>query len=218
MDFFGPKPGDFANVSALNHAFLLRLREPRLGWSLRQSLPTGIAAVIEALTNLQVERLATSPFLLLSLRERDDACWRALDEEQPNLDLFNVAEQRHDELLAATASFLWQLAGRNPYAARFVSGASLDWCDRLARSTLLSVLRTATDNDSLLQPRFAGDEGFWRKLLGPGLSSDHDVRQSAHVTCLQWLLTEDPAAHYRSLRSAACKKPVPTLSVAEKPR
>jgi len=121
-------------------------------------------------------------------------------------------------LLTTVVSFLWQLAGRNPYAARLVSGASLGWCERLAECTLLHVLRAAADRDELMQARFAADGDFWRKLLGPGLSSEPGVRHSAHVTCLQWLLTDDPAVHYRRVRSAACDNPVPTLSVAEKPR
>ena len=31
MDFFGPDASDFANVRALNHDWLLRLRDPRTG-------------------------------------------------------------------------------------------------------------------------------------------------------------------------------------------
>ena len=60
MDFFGPEATDFANVRVLNHAFLLRLREPRQGRILRQRLPPDIAVLIEGLTNLQIERLAAS--------------------------------------------------------------------------------------------------------------------------------------------------------------
>jgi hypothetical protein len=218
MDFFGPQATDFANVRALNHAFLLRLREPRQGRLLRQRLPPDVAVLIEGLTNLQIERLAATPFLLASLRERDEASWRSLESDGPNLDLFSAGHSHSDELLTTVVSFLWQLASRNPYAARLISGASLGWCERLAGCTLLNVLRTAADCDDLLRPRFAKNVEFWRKLLGPGLSSDSAVRQSAHVTCLQWLLTDEPAAHYQRLRSAACDNPVPTRRVAEKPR
>ena len=115
-------------------------------------------------------------------------------------------------------SFLWQLAGRNPYAARLVSGATLGWCERLSARTLLDVLRTAAGINELLQPRFPGNEDFWRKLLGPGVGSDAQSRRSAHITCLQWLLTDSPETGYRKIRAAACANPVPTLSVAEKPR
>jgi hypothetical protein len=217
MDFSGPDAADFANVRALNHAFLARLRASNEGQSLRQQLPAGISTLINALTNLQVERLAATPLLLFSLRERDEAPWRALDAADPNVDLFAGAGGG-DQLQATAVSFLWQLASRNPYAARLVTGASLVWCQRLAASTLLDVLQTAADSPDLLQPRFTENEQCWRKLLGPGLSPVANVRRSAHVTCLQWLLTDDPAAGYQRLRTAACASSAPVLSVAEKNR
>ena len=218
MDFSGPDAADFANVRALNHAFLARLRASNEGQSLHQQLPAGISTLIKALTNLQVERLAATPLLLFSLRERDEAPWCALDAGNPGADLFADSGGGSDELQATAVSFLWQLAGRNPYAARLVSGASLVWCQRLAASTLLDVLRTAADSADLLQPRFTENEECWRKLLGPGLSSVANVRRSAHVTCLQWLLTDDPVAGYQRLRAAACASSAPVLSVAEKNR
>ena len=217
MDFSGPEAADFANVRALNHAFLLRLREPRQGQDLRQRLPCATATLIEGLTNMQVERLASAPFLLLSLGESDEAGWCAPDAVQANLDLLGTVERRSDELLTTAVSFMWQLAGRNPYAARLVSGASIGWCERLAECTLLNALRAATDHEGLIQPRFAASESFWRKLLGPGLSSIAAVRRAAHVTCLQCLLTDNPAVPQKRIRAAACEKSVPTLSVKEKP-
>ena len=39
MDFSGPEPADFANVAALNRAFLLRLRSPSAGRDLRAHIP-----------------------------------------------------------------------------------------------------------------------------------------------------------------------------------
>ena len=216
MDFFGPDLSDFANVRVLNHAWLLRLRETRAGAPLRRGLPPSTGSLVDALTDLQVERLATTPFLLFSVRERDEHCWRELDAPDPNLDLLAGAGQGDDELRTSAVSFLWQLAARNPYAARLVSGATLGWCERIAACTLLDVLRAAAGIDDVLQPRFAHNEDFWRKLLGPGLSSDRQTRHSAHITCLQWLLTDSPQAGYREIRSAACANPLPTSSVADK--
>ncbi|MEJ2127350.1 MAG: hypothetical protein P8X81_00730 [Woeseiaceae bacterium] len=218
MDFFGPEPSDFANVRVLNHAWLLRLRESHAGDSLRQGLSPSIRQLIAGLTDLQVERLAITPFLVFSVCERDERCWQHLDTPDPNLDLWSGPGCDNDELRTSAISFLWQLAARNPYAARLVSGATLGWCERLAAFTLLDVLRAAAAVDDMLQPRFPHDEDFWRKLLGPGLSSDARTRHSAHITCLQWLLTESPQAGYRKIRAAACANPVPTSNVAEKPR
>lgn len=217
MDFSGPDAADFANVRALNHAFLARLRAPGEGQLLRQQLPPGISLLIEALTNLQVERLAATPLLLFSLCERDESRWCVLDGGDSNVDLF-AGPASGDELQATAVSFLWQLAGRNPYAARLISGANLAWCERLAACTLLDVQRTAADLPALMRPRFIENEECWRKLLGPGLSSVTNVRRSAHVTCLQWLLTDDPVAGYQRLRTAACASSAPVLSVAERNR
>ena len=60
MEFSGPDAADFANVRALNHAFLARLRSPGDGRHLREQLPSALGALLEALTNLQVERLAAT--------------------------------------------------------------------------------------------------------------------------------------------------------------
>ncbi len=208
MDFSGPDSNDFANVRALNRAYLMRLRAPQPGRSLREKMPDDAAGRIEALTDLQLERLAIMPFLLFSLAERDSACWQASSALDSNLDW--LQDRRHDELRTTAVSFLWQLAGRNPYAARLVSGAGLDWCERFASCTLVDVLHLAASNPEMLSPRFPQQPAVWHKLLGPGLDDDEGVRRSAHITCLQWLLTGESAGSYRQLRAAACRNSLPT--------
>lgn len=220
MDFFGPEPADFANVRALNHAFLLCLRAPIRGEHLRRSLPHTLQAAAKGLTDLQVERLATAPFLLLSLRERDEAYWRAFASDEPDLDLdlFRTRDRESDALGPAALSFLWQLARHNPYAARLLSGATLQWCEQLANCTLVTLLQRAASRGDLLQPRLCADGDFWRRSLGPGLSSDAKVRHAAHVTALQSLLTNDPVANYRRMKSAACRSAAPSMNIADIPR
>ena len=58
MDFSGPEPADFANVTALNRAFLMRLRDPLPGERLRRCMPSRSRSAIRTLSNLQVERLS----------------------------------------------------------------------------------------------------------------------------------------------------------------
>jgi len=218
MDFSGPEPADFANVESLNRAFLRCIRRASCGRYLRQQLPEKIQRLVEGLTDLQVERLSATPFLLLSLRERDEDYWRALVNDEANGDLL-VAVDSHTEtrqLAAAGLAFLWALAKRNPYATRLVSGATLNWCEQLAACTMLRLLQQTTGRRDLLQPRFPGNEQFWIKLLGPGLSSERDVRIAAHLTALQSVLTENPATRYRATRAAACSTVVPSLRVADR--
>lgn len=218
MDFSGPEPADFDNVRALNRAFLLRLRDTSSGRPLRGPFASTVRAMLRNLSDLQVGRLAATPFLLLSLRERDDDYWRVLITAEANEDLFaaSSADATSRQLTAASLAFLWQLSRRNPYATRLVSGATLNWCEQLADCTFLRLLQCTTARSDLLQPRLAANDAFWVKLLGPGLSVEEDVRRAAHLAALQSILTEDPAQHYRPIRAAACNTLLPPVRVTER--
>jgi len=218
MDFSGPEAVDFANVQSLNHAFLKCLRRLSCGRHLRQQLAPKIQRLVEGLTDFQIERLASAPFLLLSLRERDDDYWQVLFDDDANGDLLIAVDSGTEtgQLAAAGLAFLWALAKRNPYATRLVSGATLNWCEQLAERTMLQLLQKSAGRRDLLQPRFAGNKQFWSKLLGPGLSSERDVRIAAHLAALQTVLTEDPTRRYRAIRAAACSTVVPSLRVADR--
>jgi hypothetical protein len=218
MDFSGPQPADFDNIKSLNRAFLRRLRKTDRGQRLRQTLAPTLRVMIKGLTDLQLERLSATPFLLLSLRERDDDYWRVLNDIDAQDDLFLEAntDAEANQLTAAALAFLWQLSRRNPYATRLVSGATLNWCEQLSDHTLLPLLQRTSGCIELLQPRMAENEEFWGKLLGPGLSSELNVRRAAQLTALQSMLTEDPARHYRPTRAAACNASMPSLRVAER--
>lgn len=211
MDFSGPDAADFAEVAALNRAFLARLRSPgAVGANLRRHLPAKLQAVVAALRDLQVQRLASSPFLLLSLRERDPDYWQRLAGKHETPDLFSTANGNGDEISAAALSFLWHLARRNPYAVRLVAGADSDWCSIMSSTTLFTLLRRASSCPDLLRPRLAANSAFWSKLLGPGLDSNPDIRRAAHTTCLQTLLTNLPAPVQQP--RAAARRSQPSLS------
>ncbi len=219
MEFSGPERADLADVQSLNHAFLECVRSDRSGQTLREQLPPSLQPVIAAISDLQIRRLAASPFLLLSLRESDDDYWDRLFAQGPNGDLFNstrIASDATHRIVAATLGFLWQLVRRDPHAARLVCGASVNWCEQLAARTLLGLLQLVADRSDLLGPRLAGSEAFWRRLLGPGLSSERNIRSAAHLCALQTVLTDNAAKPYNRLRAAACSAPVPTLSVARR--
>jgi len=220
MNFTGPEPTDLVNVKSLNHAFLLQLRASSSGRQWRRRLPTAVQLMVKGLTDLQIGRLSATPFLLMSLRERDADYWHVLTTDDSNPDLLLATDRNADSesLSMAGLAFLWALAGRNPYAARLVSGATLNWCEHLADCILLQLLQRTAGRHDLLQPRLAGSEEFWNKLLGPGLSSERDVRKAAHLTALQSILTEDPTAHYRPLKAAACSTLAPSLRVADRNR
>jgi hypothetical protein len=219
MDFSGPEPADFTNVQSLNYAFLSCLRKSTSGVAIRQQFVPALRPVIEGLTDLHIRRLCATPFLLFSLRERDDAYWSFLFDDDPNGDLFKLATPVDEigQIVAAGLGFMWQLARRNPYAARLVSGATLNWCEQLAECTLLGVLQRTAGRDDLLRARLADNDEFWGKLLRAGLSSEQDVRAAAHLAALHTLLTQNSADAYAPVRAAACSIPAPSLRVAEKP-
>jgi hypothetical protein len=220
MEFSGPGPADFANVQALNCAFLEHMCEPGAGKSLRCQFSPGVEPLVAGLTGLQIGRLAEAPFLLFSLREFDNDYWSGIFSAGPTGDLFTpdrLPSDKNQQIIAATLGFLWQLASRNPYAARICSGASLNWCEQLADCTLLHILQCCAGRNDLLVPRLVDNADLWRKLLSAGISSEPEIRAAGQQCALQTLLTDPNGSSYRPLRAAACRLPTNSLQVAEAP-
>lgn len=213
MDFKGPDPADLADVRCINAAFL-ELLCSAAGEPLRRDMAAGLRPLVAALTGWQTRRLAAAPFLLLSVHESDDAYWGRILDEDPVRDLFtgNDGPLDAEGRIAATAlAFQWQLARRNLYAARLVSGAPLHWCERIASCTLLDLLQSAARQPRLLAPRLAAHPVFWSRLLGAGLSAADDVRRAGHLAALQIMLAEACATRGQRWQSAACYAAVPVL-------
>lgn len=213
MDFKGPEPADLVDVRSINFAFLEYL-SGREGRSLCAELPTTLQPVVAALTERQVSRLADVPFLLLTLNETDDAYWSHAFDDSPVRDLFTTNHNPVDPLgriASAALGFQWQLARRNFYAVRLISGASMKWCEQLASHTLLRVLQCAVEHQGLIAPRLAEHKIFWTRLLGAGLSSAEVVRRAAHLSALQFMLTPGNETRSRMWKSAACYTAVPVM-------
>ena len=168
-EYPGPRQDDYDNVLALNTAFIkasCELKGPQRG------------------------RLAAAPFLLFSLREDDMDWWRQALGAEAQQDLLGTAEN-HDPLLhrvqIAALSFLWQLAQKNPYAVRVVSGATIAWCDAISELPLLTLL-----------------DRVGERLIGGGTSASMTLRRSSQLCALQTLLTRMPSERPAKLSSAAC--------------
>jgi hypothetical protein len=218
MEFAGPDAADFANVRALNGAFLELARRRRLTRASLNGLEEKLAGRLQGLTENQASRLAAAPFLLFSFRERDARLWEQLLQAAGNRDLFTIASAAGDELARLTAAglgFVWQLAQRNPYAARVLAGASLHWCEQIAERTFLQLLAITSIRDDLLQLRSGSDSDLWRKLLDAGVMRDDRLRQCAHVSALQAILTHDRIDIRQAWPAAARKIDRPGLRVAE---
>lgn len=210
MQYQGPDAADLMNVFVLNDAFIVWQRTRPADESRERGLAPETRARLGDLGCEQRERLARTPFLLMSLAEDDEARWQALFAERRTRDLLECLQLRDEAasgLVAAGLGFLWQLAQHNPYAARLVSGASLSWCEQLSASTLMNLLSRALEDQALLAPRMADKRDIWNRLLTAGVSNRRDTRHAARVSALQTLLTRRPLRHSRPLAAAACRMP-----------
>ena len=199
MEYEGLTQDDLENVRALNRAWLKLESNAELRLSAKQ-----------------LERLAATPFLLFSFREGDDAKWSRLLDEQQQQDLLTREPPISAELNAlqvAGLGFLWELVRRNPYVARLISGASLQWCERMATTTLVRVLECARFR--MIEPRFVEKTSLWRRLLARGSAPEKDLRVFAQIGALQSMLTSGRAAQYGRLPAAACRMPQTARQVAD---
>ena len=215
MPFQGPESNDLANVTTLNLAFLTALggNDPGI------ELPATLGERLRALSGERRARLARAPFLLLSVAEDDAKRWQDVPARPATADLLRppaAASEASTQLAAATVAYLWQLARGNPYAARVVSGASLDWCEQLADATLYEVVDFALHEPGLVTLRFAGDRAFWNRLIEAGTSPEKAVRRAARVCAVQTLLTRSAGPRKPGLAAAACALPGPATRVAER--
>jgi len=214
MSFNGPAAVDYRNVEALNRAYLLLLQSrTALRQSLAQLSPP-LCRSMTSLTNRQVARLSATPFLLLSLRERDDHLWDQVFAGDSEL-LVPPLTDDLDRLRSATLGFAWQLARQNPYTLRLICGASLHWCERIAERTVFDLLAAVSPYPDLLVLRRADDHDLWQKLLADGISRDTAVRRAAHMCALQTVLTRPFVNNPRRFAIAACKSARPGLQVAD---
>jgi len=185
-EFPGPSPDDYANVLALNTAFIkaaFDMKGPQRG------------------------RLAAAPFLLFSFRERDLEWWDVVLAENHQGDLMAAPELDDPALRriqTAALSFLWHLARRNPYATRIISGATVSWCEKITDLPLVTLLERVGARGDLMQSRLDSPDEHGARLLSDGTSSRRKVRRSSQLLALQSLLTHARTEHYARLPAAAC--------------
>lgn len=219
MDFQGPETADLANVYSLNLAFLEALRRHDRVFSSAGPGVAGLLAKLVPLGSARSDCLAQSPFLIYGLADSSSGCWKRLFNDEEHRDLVDslvCPPEAVARLAAATLGFLWELARRNSYAARLVSGASLAWCEQLAGSSSLRLVQFAMTEPGLMAPRMPTRMAFWAKLLGPGTSEEKEIRRSAQLCALQTLLTRPAIEPYQRMRTAACSMPAPTMRVADR--
>ena len=215
MTFEGPEPRDYENVVSLNLAWLDCLKHDRAAGGLA-GCPSPHADRLRQLSTADAARLAESPFLLFSFRERDHAFWDQVFARRAGDDLFDAPQTGALATLThAALGFVWQLAGRNPYALRLFCGASLYWCECIADLTfirLLEAVRVARDVPVL---RLADNPRLWDKLTREGISRHNGTRHAAQFAAMQTVLTDSgESGAGASLARAARTAGAPGLRVA----
>lgn len=221
MSFDGPDSRDYGNVVALNSAYLAALGSERV---LSRGITGCQGPIRQRLLNLrraESQRLAETPFLLFSFRERDDRYWDDVLDETREPGLFRSSgSEPVDTLISAALGFIWQLANRNPYTLRLICGATLYWCDRIAELTFFDLLDAVRNSGDVPVLRQGSSEPLWRKLLGEGLSANQEIRRAAQLAALQAVLTDpiSTTATGETWSLAARPGSAPGLRVAEGPR
>ena len=217
MDFPGPDPADFAQVEALNRAFLDYLAGPgkRLAGGLRQGFPRRWPALMPAPgPGSRSVRSSCSR----SARTTIVSGPRCLPASHARTSSMRSGGRRPWRLaLSARAlAFLWPYAVHNPYAARVLSGAGNDWCERIADCALVDLIEYAGGRGGLLRLRRSDNTAFWRRLLVTGACDEDGIRQAAHVWALQSILTRPTESAALRLPAAACSMPVPAMQVTDR--
>lgn len=217
MTYRGPQVVDLQEISALNLAFIRLLADTSEACTLLVDVPGSLADRLASLSIKERASVAAVPFLVFSLRERDDDYWEQLCAETVNLDLLADAaavSAGRARFVSAALAFMWQMSRRNPYTLRLISGASLHWCERLAEQPLMTVIQRASSRDDLLTLRAGEDHRLWSRLTSTA-GIDKRLRAAVQLSALQSLLFHPGTSTDPGWRSAACRSRVPTFRVAD---
>lgn len=216
MQYLGPAAVDFAEVVALNRAFLVLVNADPNAPQFLRGLDESLACRLRSLTPAQCERLACAPFLLFSVGEGDVSPWADQGPSAAPEDLFAEAsgQDAQARLMAAALGFVWQLARQNAHSLRLLTGASLHWCERLADQPLLTVIERGSADPELLRLRGAENTSVWQKLLVDGVRQRETLRVAAQLSAMHMMVTGLGAVLSTRWASAACRSRPPTLSVA----
>jgi len=219
MVFTGPSEGDFSNVLALNKAWLDALQHDDVLQDGLATLPESTRERLCRLSVAEIARLADAPFLLFSFYEGDDGYWSNVLGQPCDQHLFGISQSAAaGKLVAGGIGFVWQLARRNPYTLRLLSGATLHWCETIAKLTFMELIDAFYAVGDVPVARFSARPDTWCDLLEAGTGKAACLRKAVHMTALQRLLTE-PQANQRCQNSellrAARRTQVPVRQVAD---
>ena len=217
MDFPGPDPADFAQVEALNREFLDYLAGP--GRRLAGGLPSGLSAALAGTDASARARIAQCPFFLFSLGQNDNRLWSPLFAGEPRPDLVDALGRPpsvETRIVCAALAFLWPYAVHNPYAARVLSGAGNDWCERIADCALVDLIEYAGRAGRAVATAPLGQHRFLAPAAGHRSLRRRRNSASGAAWALQSILTRPTESAALRLPAAACSMPVPAMQVTDR--
>ena len=191
MQFSGPDKADLADLHEINRGFLELLQAENGGRSILDDVPAMIATRLRSLSAKERRRLARSPFLLCSCREDDIEHWQRLLQPDTSGDFFAAGAEQAADLLRLTSAvigFTWQLARKNVFVARLLTGASSAWCEEIATHPLWRLIENGSQREDGIRLRLAHDDHFWERQLLHAVSDDPLIRRAARAAGLQRML------------------------------
>ena len=211
MEFRGVDETTIENGRALNAAFLALATGP----AAPAGLETDFKRRLRQLDARHLERLSRTPFLLFAV---------AVVETKPgpgtplrdSMNLFDDPMSKAEtRLVIATLSLLWSLARADRHAARFLAGTPRGWCEEIAAASLVDVLDTTRQYDTMVVPRSATQRAFWDKLFVSACDRRPSVRRAARQSALQCVLTELRDDSFGPVAVAACRTRAPARRAAK---
>ncbi len=211
MTYPGLNQVELDEIQRLNVLYLMALQhaggplEP-----LRPMLGEASLAWLRRCSTASVELLAAVPYLLFRVDTLTPH--RAAPR---NRDMFLSKDPEAFELLTLALAFVHQLARRDRFALRVITGASEAWCGWLQDVSFVRLAESARQSDVLLLPILVNHREFWPGLITSVRKNLLAQRDAIVATGLQHLLNTQTRAS--SQRLAARSIASASLQVADGP-
>jgi len=216
MSFEAPTEVDYRNLEPLNRTFLKLLNDDPSAPRLLSGCAPPSAQRIKVLSVAETERLARVRFMLFGFREHDDDFWSRLLDEPGTPGLFDLpVSEALGALIDSALAFAWQLAQRNPYTLRLITGATLYWCELIAEQRLADLIDRYRQSGDVPVLRLSNQADMWKSLLGGGTAAHPEIRRTVHAAALQRVLAGDDGSAARRWSRAASRIAFPARKVAD---
>ncbi len=160
--------------------------------------------------NEQLLRLSTLPYLLFRL----DTVNAHLASPSKNAELFAAHQQAGTQLLSMATAFAHQLAQRDLFSLRVITGATEDWCHWLQGMSLVRLSEIARSTNAPIVPILGDNKTYWPELFDAARFNRPERLQAVAIAGMQHLISRQ-SSHW-SQAIAARSAPAASRRVAER--